>query len=213
MNTGHFRGMGMRRRSLRFRHADFEVTAQNLSTSEAQELGRLLSVFATSLERGKHTLAQPDHPPQGHNCDALRHKCQEGLRALVDVNLSRTDVIPGSRCDTTNHDTMLLCEGCSVFSDNASSRTDAARSKEQDTESLNTWSGIEAIAESKDTDTNSTRAMSDNVIASSIQSNCATKYESDSGSSIDFLFLARQQDPKAVLALERGHDDMMNKLR
>lgn len=77
----------------------------------------------------------------------------------------------------------------------------------------NASSGIEANAKSKDSDKKSTRPISDNVIASSTQSSCATEYESDSGSPIDFLFLARQQDPSAILALEREHDDMMNRLR
>ena len=57
-------------------------------------------------------------------------------------------------------------------------------------ESSNASSKVKVSAESKNTITTSIRLVSDNLIASSIQSKCATSYESDSGSSVDFLFLA-----------------------
>ena len=190
MNMGHLRGMERVRYYSRFRHAKYEVTAPNLSTTKAKQL-RGLSLclpphWSEVRAHCRNTTMSTSAMIVMHHGTNVRG----GPLPLADGSLSRTHIMSGSRCGTTAHGTVDLREGCPSSSGSVSSRTGPLHGRQQDMESSNASFRTRVSAESKGTNTTSIHLVNDKVIASSTQSKCATSQESDSGSSIDFLFLA-----------------------
>jgi hypothetical protein len=183
-----------------FYHPNFEVIARDIPEDKVQELKRVLVAFASSLEIGRRALPRITDKCQVRSCDVTEsenpRRAFTFTQHISEVTNAETPYNRhGSEGGWSLRHTRCLSFAAAAPSVYARPRRATDKGLLQDFAPK-----TEAVMPLNDPtcDTTSHRWGSHN-----------DKHESDSGSSIDFLHLARQTDPDAVRLLEDEHDRMM----
>lgn len=185
-----------------FYHPDFEVVARNIPASRAQELKRILEAFTASLKSRKASHSGSDFRTHDGHGVVLDEGPKHDFAILHDPRPTTT--IPIVNDNFAPPRASLFQAKDHAFADNVDSTTCTC---------LN--------GEAFDT-VSSQFAASTDLIRSPNEPHCSTicncqssqkdVNESNSDSSVDFLYVARQNDPKSVRELEEEYDDMMKQV-
>lgn len=185
-----------------FYHPDFEVFARNIPASRAQELKRILEAFTASLKSRKASYSGPDFRTHDGHGVVLNKGPKHDFAILDDPRPTTTISLvndnfappPSSLFQAKDH----------TFADNADSTTCTCLNGEAfDTVSSQFAASTDLILSPDDPHCNTICYF---------QSSQKDVNESHSDSSVDFLYFARQNDPKSVRELEEEYDDRMKQV-